>query len=99
MFNLTETQIDSLQCFAAGLLSVTDIALRLHVDAIHIVELTNNLDADLLFLMQSGEKEVVHVPCVGKGSGQYLLQLRRPTVDDYEDMVVAVSYKAPTVKA
>lgn len=99
MFNLTETQTDSLQHFAAGLLSVTDVALRLHADGIHIVELTDNLDADLLYLMQSGEQEVMHVPCVGVGSGQYLLQLRRPNEDEFDGLIVAVSYKAPTVKA
>lgn len=99
MFALTETQIDSLQLFATGLLSVTDVALRLHSDNIHIVELTENLDADMLYLLQSGVKEITHVPCVGVGSGQYLLQLRRPSYDDVEQLVVTVSYSPSTISA
>jgi hypothetical protein len=101
MFALTESQIDSLQSFAAGLLSVTDIALRLKADDIHIVALTDNLDADMLYLLQSGEKEAVHVPCVGKGSGQYVMQLNRstPAGDDFEALVVTVSYLPSTIRA
>lgn len=101
MFALTESQIDSLQSFAAGLLSVTEIALRLNADGINIVELTDNLDADMLYLLQSGEKEIMHVPCVGAGSGQYLMQLNRrtPEGDDFEELVVTVSYKPSTITA
>lgn len=101
MFALTESQIDSLQSFAAGLLSVTEIALRLKADDINIVALTDNLDADMLYLLQSGEEEAVHVPCVGKGSGQYVMQLNRSTAagDDLETLVVTVSYLPSTIRA
>lgn len=101
MFALTESQIDSLQSFAAGLLSVTEIALRLKADDINIVALTDNLDADMLYLLQSGEKEAVHVPCFGKGSGQYVMQLNRstPAGDDLETLVVTVSYLPSTIRA
>jgi hypothetical protein len=99
MFALNENQIDALQCFATGLLSVTDTALRLKEDAINIVALTENLDADLMYLIRSGEEETLHIPCVGSGSNQYLMQLSRPNGNDVETLIVNISYTPSTIKA
>lgn len=97
MFALTADQTDALQCFAAGLLSVTEIAKRLDHDAINIVAYTNDLNAEMLYHLQSGERESLRIPTTGVGSMSVLMQVNRCTAgDDYEEMIIIVS---PAAKA
>jgi hypothetical protein len=92
MFALYSNQIDALQCFAAGLLSVTEIAKRLDDDAINIVDYTTDLDAEPLFLLQADESEPLHIPTVGAGSKSVLMHVNRiaPAGDDYEELIIVI---------
>lgn len=91
MINVTAEQIDSLQCHAAGLLSVTEIVLRLHDEGLHIVQIKGPDAA--MFAEMLYDVEPIYVPTVGIGSGEALYALSRSREDgelEYAVVVVCV---------
>lgn len=88
MINVTHEQIDTLQCHAAGLLSVTDLALRLHSEGINIVEIKDPVST--LYAEMFYSVEARHVGTSGIASSEFMYVLSRPKEDSELEYAIVV---------